>query len=136
MKQKKAKKEFTTTWAFEAFDRDPSFFQKRMFGGLAAYLHGRMVMVLAEDPGEKSYRGKDYGVDLWDGILLPTERGFHSALFKEFPALSPHPVLGKWLYLSAGEDHFETIAVSIADRIAAGDERFGIEPRMKKSRKA
>ena len=58
MRRKTAKKEFTYTWAFEAFDRDPTFCQKRMFGGLAAYVQGRMVMVLTENPGERSYRKK------------------------------------------------------------------------------
>ncbi|MCB9799741.1 MAG: hypothetical protein H6757_03155 [Candidatus Omnitrophica bacterium] len=133
--KRKPPKEFFTTWIFEAFDRDPDFFQKRMFGGLSAYLRGRMVMVLVEDPGEKSYRGKSWKFDIWDGIMLPTEKMYHEALQKEFPGLIPHPVLGKWLYLPARDENFETRAREVAEAIAAGDLRFGIEPKMKKSKK-
>ena len=32
---------FENEWIFQAFENDPSFFTKRMFGGLAAYLFGR-----------------------------------------------------------------------------------------------
>jgi len=135
MKRKKNPKEFTTTWAFEAFDRDPTFCQKRMFGCLAAYVHGRMVMALAEDPGEKSYRGKSYAFDLWDGIMIPTEREFHDSLQKDFPGLTPHPVLGKWLYLPARHADFEEAAQRMGRLIARGDPRFGIEPRMKPARR-
>lgn len=102
-----------------------------MFGCLAAYVQGRMVMVLAEDPGEKSYRGKSYPFDLWDGILIPTEREFHASLRKEFPGLLPHPVLGKWLYLPARHEDFESAARDIARLIARGDKRLGIEPKIK-----
>ncbi|MCM8774800.1 MAG: hypothetical protein NC930_00355 [Candidatus Omnitrophica bacterium] len=131
MLRKKPKKEFNTTWAFEPFDRDPTFFQKRMFGCLGAYVHGRMVMVLSEDPGDKSYRGKSYSFDIWDGILLPTERVFHESLMHQFPALVEHPVLGKWLYLPAQHDDFENVAVEIARLIAQGDKRFGVDPKIR-----
>ena len=135
MRRKKPKKEFTTTWVFEAFDRDPTFFEKSMFGGLAAYVRGRMVMVLTEDPGEKSYRGKSHPFDIWDGILLPTEKRFHESLLQEFPGLMSHPVLGKWLYLPSGHDDFENVAMEIARLIAQGDKRLGIEPKLKVAKK-
>ena len=133
MKRKKPKKEFTYTWAFEAFDRDPTFATKRMFGGLSAYLHGRMVMVLAESPGERSYRDKTYSFDIWNGIMFPTERAHHVSLQKEFKRLKTHPVLGKWLYLEAMDENFETLAGELAACIARGDERFGIYPKLKRS---
>jgi len=129
--RKKPKRNFERAWVFEAFDRDPTFFDKRMFGGLAAYCRGRMVMVLTENPGEKKYRGKTYGFDIWDGILLPTEREYHGSLTKKYPSLISHPVLGKWLYLAASNENFETIATEIAGQIAKGDPRFGIEPKIK-----
>lgn len=133
--RKKGRKEFTMTWAFEAFDRDPTFCEKRMFGCLAAYRQGRMVMVLAEDPGERSYRGKKYSFDIWNGILLPTEKEYHGSLIQEFSGLVSHPVLGKWLYLPASDENFETRAREIGSRIAQGDARFGIEPKVRISKK-
>jgi hypothetical protein len=105
-----------------------------MFGCLAAYVQGRMVMVLAEDPGERSYRGRTFAYDIWNGIMLPTERKFHASLTQEFKSLKPHPVLAKWLYLPATDQDFETLASAYSDRIMAGDPRFGIEPQIKVKR--
>jgi hypothetical protein len=39
---------FDNEWIFQAFEGYPSFLTKRMFGGLAVYLFGRMMMVLVE----------------------------------------------------------------------------------------
>lgn len=99
-----------------------------MFGGLAAYCRDRLVMVLVENPGEQDYRGKCYGFDIWDGILLPTEKNHHASLMKEFPDLKPHPVLGKWLYLPAAAEDFETTARTLAESIAQDDPRLGVYP--------
>jgi len=129
--RKKQKKEFASTWVFETFDRDPTFCTRRMFGCLGAYVQGRMVMVLTEDPGDQSYRGKKYAYDIWNGIMLPTDRCHHESLIKEFGVLRSHPVLGKWLYLPAEDENFEILAREIGMRIAQGDPRFGVEPEIK-----
>ena len=131
MKKKKPKKQFQTRWAFEPFEEDETFFEKRMFGALAAYLQGKLVMVLAENPGQRDYRGKDYAFDIWDGILLPTERAHHESLTQEFSDLKSHPVLGKWLYLPASTKEFEFKGNEMASKIAEGDERFGVYPKLK-----
>lgn len=131
MGRKKQKKEFISTWAFEAFAGERTFLTKPMFGCLAAYVQGRMVMVLTEDPGDRSYRGKTYPYDIWDGIMLPTDKDKHESLIREFGGLRPHPVLGKWLYLPASDENFETIAREIARRIAQGDPRLGIDLEIK-----
>ena len=107
-----------------------------MFGCLAAYVYGRMVMALAEDPGERSYRGKTYPYDIWNGILLPTDRDCHASLMKQFKPLVPHPVLGKWLYLPASYENFETVIREIAECIAANDPRLGIEPKIRLGKKS
>jgi hypothetical protein len=39
---------FDNEWIFKAFENHASFFTKRMFGGLAAYLFGRQMLVLVE----------------------------------------------------------------------------------------
>jgi hypothetical protein len=46
-------KPFDNEWIFEAFEQHRSFFTKRMFGGLAAYLFGRQMMV----PGRTNENG-------------------------------------------------------------------------------
>jgi len=130
-----AKKGFTLTWALEPFDQHVSFYTKRMFGGLAVYVHGRMVIVLTESAGDRDYRGKRYDIDLWDGILLPVERQVHPSLMKEFSSLLSHPVLSKWLYLPQTADDFEDAAMEITQGIAQNDIRYGILPKVKSTKK-
>jgi hypothetical protein len=100
----------------EPLEAEPSFFQKHMFGCQAAYLFGRLVLVLAaqEEP--------------WNGLLVCTSREFHSALILEYPDLKPHPVLGKWLYLPHTSDDFEAMAEQLALQTMKNDPRIGVEP--------
>lgn len=129
-------KRFSQSWIFETLMEHPTFLTKRMFGGLAVYLHGKMMLLLAEGPGETSYRGVDYKVEIWNGVLLPTDREHHDSLMKEFPCLMAHPVLGKWVYLPADHIEFESQIDEIIKCISKDDERFGIFPKVKtKSRK-
>src|SRR5690606_16579180 len=108
-----------------------SFFTKRMFGGLAVYYEHRMVALLMESPGERSYRGKKYKFDLWNGILWPTFREHQPSLLSEFPVIS-HPVLGKWVYLPGSHPEFESTAMKIIEQIRKQDLRLGIEPKFKR----
>lgn len=89
-----------------------------MFGCVACYQQGRLVLVLADRS------------EPWQGLLVPTERRAHASLLEEFPPLRGHPVLGKWLYLAHAADGFAATAAQIVERIAAGDARFGVEPAM------
>jgi hypothetical protein len=94
---------------------DPTFVTKPMFGMVACYVGGRLVVVLADRR------------EPWQGLLFPTEREFHDELREAFPDLRIHPVLPKWLYLPNG-GRFGAVAPRIIGRIAAGDDRFGVEP--------
>ncbi len=126
---------FSLVWIFESFEDQDSFFTKKMFGGLAVYFGGKMVMLLCESPGDTEWRGTTYPFDIWNGLLLPTEREQHQSLQSDFPNLVNHPVLPKWLYLPMLDTDFEDTALKIAARIAKKDERFGILPKEKKPRK-
>lgn len=130
-----AKKVFSLIWVYESFEDDPLFYTRRMFGGLAVYVHEKMVFVLVENPGDKIYREKVYDFEIWNGLLLPTSREFHDSLQEEFPSLVSHPVLGKWLYLAMANEDFESIALSLAEKIKINDHRFGILPTLKKRAK-
>jgi len=77
----KQKKTFSLIWVFEDLEGDPSFATKRMFGGLAVYYRGKMVYVLTEDPGGREYRGMTFDFDVWNGLLIFTDREFHEFLF-------------------------------------------------------
>jgi hypothetical protein len=112
----KVKRPHPLHWILEPVEAEPSFFQKPMFGCQAAYLHGRLVLVLAahEEP--------------WNGLLVCTSREFHSALMDDFPDLRPHPVLPKWLYLAQSCDGFEETAQELAQQALKNDARIGVEP--------
>jgi hypothetical protein len=102
-------------WLLESVEAEPSFVQKPMFGCQAVYLFGRLVLVLAakEDP--------------WNGLLVCTSRQFHSVLIGEYPALQPHPVLGKWLYLAEAHESFEETAQQLVQQIVKNEPRIGVE---------
>jgi hypothetical protein len=120
-------KTFDNEWILDAFDGRPSFFTKRMFGGLAAYLHERQMLVLVEPT--KTGRWK------WHGVLICTAHEHQPSIRAEFPALTPHAVLGKWLYIDSKHDVFEPTMEAVAKRMAMNDERFGIAPRTSRGRK-
>ncbi len=109
-------------WLVEPLEDDPTFLLKPMFGGKAVYLHGRFVLYLAD---------KD---EPWRGVLVPTERNHQPSLIEDRPALAPHPILPKWLYLPEAADSFEADAQWLVQRAQAGDERVGINPPAKKSK--
>lgn len=102
----------------EPLQEDPSFVSKPMFGCVACYLRGRLVLLLA-DRGEP-----------WSGLVVPMERSEHASLRADLPALRPHPVLPKWLYLAHGGRGFAAASGALVTRIAAGDPRVGVEPRV------
>ena len=61
-------------------------------------------------------------------MLFPLEREMHSGLINDLPALSPHPVLGKWLYLSESSSDFEGVVQQWVNLVLANDNRIGVLP--------
>ncbi len=117
-------KTFEHEWIFEAFLEHPTFFTKSMFGGLAAYLFERQMLLLVEPT--KSGRWD------WHGVLVCTEREHHASIQAEFPALAPHEFLRKWLFIDSTHEDFESTMEAVAKRIASNDRRFGISPKSRK----
>src|SRR5690606_26188035 len=93
-----------------------------MFGCEAAYLDGMLCLVVA-DRGEP-----------WNGVLVCTSREHHAALIEEIPALRPHGVLRKWLYVSQDEQAFEAAVDKVAELALARDPRVGVVPKTRKRR--
>ena len=120
------KKTFDHEWVLDTFVEDPTFFTKRMFGGLAAYLFGRQMLVLVEPT--KSGRWK------WHGVLICTDHEHHASIQAELPALRPHQVLRKWLYADSRHPDFDSTMEAVAKRVARDDPRFGVVPRSPKPR--
>jgi hypothetical protein len=114
-------KTFDNERIFEAFEGHRTFFTKRMFGGLAAYLHERLMLVLVEPT--KTGRWK------WHGVLVGTEHEHHASLRADFPALAPHDFLRKWLYIDSTHRNFESTMEAVTRCMGGNDRRFGVVPR-------
>jgi len=110
-------------WIFDAFERDASYLRKKMFGCDAAYVDGRLCLVVADRDAP------------WDGLLVCTAQDQHAALVAEIPALRAHPVLGKWLYVPQSDPAFEDAVQAITLLVRNRDSRIGVEPGPRKPRK-
>jgi len=119
---KAAKAEHPLQWLAEPLVHQPTFVLKSWFGGRTIMLHGRHHLFLTTQ-GEP-----------WQGVLVCTHHEHQASLRAEFPALAPHPVLKKWLYLPESAESFERDAKRLVQRVREGDPRLGIEPSPKKKR--
>jgi len=117
---------FDNEWIFQGLEDHPSFFTKRMFGGLAVYLFGRMMMVLVQPTMTGRWN--------WHGVLICTEHEHQRAITEEFPRLAPHDMLRKWLYIDSRTDDFESTMERVTRAMARDDSRFGIQVHPKKKR--
>jgi hypothetical protein len=110
-------------WLWEPLESDATFVLRSMFGAKAAYLGGKLMLCFtaSEEP--------------WRGVLVCTEREHHASLRAEFPALIPHSILPKWLYLPEASSAFDRIAERLVALARQRDPRLGIipKPRRKKS---
>lgn len=118
-----AKMKHPLGWLLEPLEDHSTYMRRKMFGCEAAYLNGRLMLVLAstEEP--------------WNGMLVATGHEFHGALQAEWPQLKPHPVLGKWLYLSQNYPDFDRVAQAVVKCVRLGDTRIGVEPKPRKRRR-
>jgi hypothetical protein len=94
---------------------EASLIVKPWFGCVACYVHGRLMLVLADRRPP------------WHGVLVPTTVTCQPALRAEMPVLGVHPVLRKWLVLREDADAFETVAERLVELVAADDPRVGVE---------
>ena len=113
-------KRFEHEWILDAFVEHRTFFTRSMFGGLAAYVFERQMLLLVEPT--KSGRWN------WHGVLVCTDHEHHASIQAEFPALMPHEVLRKWLFIDSTDEDFESTMEAVAKRIASNDPRFGVLP--------
>jgi len=109
-------------WLWEPLESEPSFVLRAMFGTKAVYFDGRLQLCFSakEEP--------------WRGVLVCTEKVHHVSLIHEFPVLSPHAVLPKWLYLPESSDDFEHVAGRLIQLVRRRDSRIGVMATPKKPR--
>ena len=122
--QEEARRVHPHAWLWEPLESEPSFIFGSMFGTRVVYLDGRLVLCFAT---------KD---DPWRGVLVCVERESHASLIAQFPSLSPHPILPKWLYLPESRDGFDRDAERLVALARERDPRIGIVPRPKKRKHA
>ena len=120
----KAKPVHRHQWLWEPLEAEPTFVLRSMFGAKAAYLDGKIVLCFCA------------GEEPWRGLLVSTDRTRHAALQAEFPELSPHPILPKWLYLPESSERFERLAVRLVTLVRRRDPRVGVVPPPRKRRAA
>jgi hypothetical protein len=120
---RKKKKQYPLRWVVESLLEEPSYLEKPMFGCLAVYMHGRLSLLLtsSEEP--------------WNGLLIPTEHQFHESIRKDYKDVKQHTVLKKWLYLPEASESFESVASDIVEAIRMNDQRFGVEPKERVSKR-
>ena len=110
-------------WLWEPLENNAPFDLRSMFGARAVYMGGRcqLLFFAKKDP--------------WRGVLVATDRQHHDSLVKEFPSLSAHPVLTKWLYLPETSGDFESTAQRLVTLVGRCDSRIGVEssPKEKKT---
>lgn len=107
-------------WLWEPLEAEAGFVLRTMFGAKAAYLDGKIVLCFCT------------GEEPWRGVLVPTDYAQHDALRADFPALTHHPVLKKWLYLPETADAFERTATTLVALVRRRDPRLGVVPPPKK----
>lgn len=108
-------------WVWEPLQDSPSFVLRSMFGAKSVYLDGRIMLCCTA------------GAEPWNGLLLCTSREHHASLQADFPMLSEHPILGKWLYVSQAHPRFESVVQALVKLVRSRDPRVGVVPAPRKS---
>lgn len=111
------------------------YIRKSMWGGIAFYLDGKLILMLFESPKIKTYKKITSKIDLWNGCMFPAERDQHPEILKIFPQLINHPVLGKWLYVPQQTEYFEDTVTAVLKYIRRRSPLFGVIPKPKKPKK-
>lgn len=102
-------------WLWEPLEEMPGFVLRPMFGGRAAYV-GEREMLLFYARGDAK----------WRGIYVCTGHEHHASLMAEFPELTPHSFLAKWLFLPEGSESFESVGERLVELVRQRDGRIGV----------
>ncbi|MEM5438568.1 hypothetical protein [Paraburkholderia diazotrophica] len=116
----KRKRENPLLWIFEPLEQDPGYSRERFFNMQAAWLDGLLYLAVAS------------GEEPWNGLLVCTSHDRQAGLLNEYPALVPHPVLGKWLYVSQSHPEFEAAVHDVVALASERDPRMGVVPGKRK----
>lgn len=107
------------------------YLRKPMFGGFAYYFANRLILVMFENHGDRTYKNKKFDFEIWNGCLFPAEREHHFKIKQRYPFLINHPVLPKWLYLTSDTEDFEAHAELLLKELRRENLHFGVVPKVK-----
>jgi len=110
-------------WLVDSLLRMPEAFPKRIFGCTGVYARGKLLLVVSD------------GEEPWNGAFFPVERVHHAEVMARWPALSEHPILGKWLYLPSVSECFETLGAELVGELLRGNPLLGVVPAPKGKKK-
>ncbi|WP_413290835.1 TfoX/Sxy family DNA transformation protein [Bdellovibrio sp. HCB337] len=121
-------------WIEELLPED-EYRRKAMFGGFAYYISEKMVLATFESTGNRTYKGKRYPYEIWNGCMFPVEKEYQERALQKFPFLVSHPILPKWLYLPLDTENFEELASDIVAQAIKPTGYWGSIPKPKKTLK-
>lgn len=127
-----AKELASLNWVEELLPQD--YLRKRMFGGFAYYIDEKLMLLMFESEGNKTYQGQKFDFEIWNGCMFPVEKERQAEVLEVFPFLFPHPVLGKWLYIPMETEDFDSNVQSVLREIRRKNELFGTIPKAKGSK--
>ncbi len=113
---RKKRKANPLLWLYEPLESYERYLCKKFFSFDGAYLDGKLCLAVV------SLR------EPWNGIMACTFREHHASLRAEFPALAPHKVLGKWLYISQLHPEFESVATGLVELARDGICDWALKP--------
>lgn len=108
--------------------------KKPMFGGFGYYLEQKLILVLFEGEGQRSYKNKKFDFEIWNGCMFPVEPALQAGVKSQLDFLINHPVLPKWLYLPLETDDFEAKVEMTMRQLRRRDSSFGTVPKEKNQR--
>lgn len=103
--------------------------RKSMFGGFAYYIGEKIVLLIFESPGSRSYQGQQYEFELWDGCMFPVERELQDKALARFPFLISHPILPKWLYIPIDTEGFDELVTEVVEQATRPNSFWGSIPK-------
>ncbi|KHD87542.1 MAG: hypothetical protein OM95_13955 [Bdellovibrio sp. ArHS] len=111
--------------------------RKAMFGGFIYYIDEKAVLLIFEtEGGSRTYKGKKYDFDLWNGCMFPVDKEFQAEALNLCPFLTPHPILPKWLYLPLHTENFDEHVTTALKQVLRPHSFWGSIPKAKNKKKA
>jgi hypothetical protein len=121
---RKKKKPNPLLWLYEPLEGEDRYLCKKFFSFDGAYLDGQLYLAIVNL------------TEPWNGMMACTSREHHASLRAKFPALEPHRVLGKWLYISQLHPEFEIVATGLVELARRRDPRLGVETGTRKKKRS